>query len=907
MRYKKTTLILAAMAMIAAMAPTASAIEPNQRVDLKVLLITDGLTRPSFNAWEASLEREGVPYDVFDGSVDTLEAADLEAGPAHARYQAVVCATECSHALTTDEILILDAYQTKYGIRRVSGYVFPNARYGMSEVTASMGDTDMSDQSAALTAAGLGVFPYLNGPIAFGALGSGWLQAPSADPNLTTLIAGPDFGGTPATLMGVYDRGGFEDLFLTFDSNAFQIQTLLLYRGLINWVTDGTYLGYGRNYFTMQIDDIFMATDRWDTEKNCTPGDRDDVGCADVPSDDPIRMLPADVTRALQWQTETGLRFDFVYNGAGSVQASNPGPDPLTDALLTNKDSFRWINHTYTHQNLDLVDQATIEFEIRENFAWAESVGLLPNLNVTELVTGEHSGLRDTSRGFAGNPAMPAALTATGIRWVGSDNSRTPDQESLGSALTVPRYPANVFYNTATQAELLDEYNWIYYESCVPITGVTTCLSAPLSWAQYVDVEATIMLPHLLNNDPRPHYFHQANLAEQGVFYSVVDEVLARYDTYFNTVLDQPAFADSGRIIQRATAWTANQELISAYLFNGSLVIENQGVSPINVPITGDGGETYGGTTSEWRTIAPSTVTPAPTVAVSGPNTAVVGESATFTVDTTGGVGPFGLDAACGGLGTIGAIGFDVVTGDGSFECNFGGAGSSTVSATVSTPFGEGTGAWTVTVSLPSEGGGGDGGVGDGGGDPEVLGLVNTFIDDDGNFHEPAIETIAALGITIGCNASVGNLYCPERTVTRGEMAAFIIRALGETGNIGTHKGYFPDVPASAWYGGVVERLFELGITIGNADGTYAPNALMTRAEMAAFLERAFVTPVQLVVPTAFADVRANAWYAESLQQIYAAGITTGCEVSPLRYCPDEPVRRDAMASFIARGLGLGN
>jgi len=60
----------------------------------------------------------------------------------------------------------------------------------------------------------------------------------------------------------------------------------------------------------------------------------------------------------------------------------------------------------------------------------------------------------------------------------------------------------------------------------------------------------------------------------------------------------------------------------------------------------------------------------------------------------------------------------------------------------------------------------------------EVLPPGGTFLDDDGNIHEGAIEAIAAEGITKGCNPPVNDLYCPDSTVTRGQMAAFLTRAL---------------------------------------------------------------------------------------------------------------------------------
>jgi len=52
------------------------------------------------------------------------------------------------------------------------------------------------------------------------------------------------------------------------------------------------------------------------------------------------------------------------------------------------------------------------------------------------------------------------------------------------------------------------------------------------------------------------------------------------------------------------------------------------------------------------------------------------------------------------------------------------------------------------------------------------------FVDDEGSVFENAINKIAAAGITVGCNPPVNNRYCPTEHVTRGEMAAFIKRAV---------------------------------------------------------------------------------------------------------------------------------
>ena len=181
-----------------------------------------------------------------------------------------------------------------------------------------------------------------------------------------------------------------------------------------------------------------------------------------------------------------------------------------------------------------------------------------------------------------------------------------------------------------------------------------------------------------------------------------------------------------------------------------------------------------------------------------------------------------------------------------------------------------------------------------------------TFIDDDGNPFEPDIEKIADAAITKGCNPPVNDRFCPAGVVTRAEMAAFLIRAMNLENSVGPHQGLFPDVAAGAWYAPYVERLFELGVTTGYTDGTYRPDATVTRAEMAAFLVRAFDNPTSLGSPQGlFADVPDDAWYVREAERLFGLGITLGCSSQPLSYCPNDTVKRDQMAAFLARALGL--
>jgi len=180
----------------------------------------------------------------------------------------------------------------------------------------------------------------------------------------------------------------------------------------------------------------------------------------------------------------------------------------------------------------------------------------------------------------------------------------------------------------------------------------------------------------------------------------------------------------------------------------------------------------------------------------------------------------------------------------------------------------------------------------------------NRFIDDDGNTHEADIEAIAAIGITDGCNPPLDDRYCPLRSVTRAEMAAFLVRALQEEDNLPAYHRYFVDVPEGQWYTPYVERLYELGITTGYDDQTYRPDASVSRAEMAAFLTRAFNLPSSAT--NTFTDDDGS-FFEPYIDAIAAAGITKGCNVDQTRYCPNQNVLRDQMASFLARALGLSS
>jgi hypothetical protein len=158
-------------------------------------------------------------------------------------------------------------------------------------------------------------------------------------------------------------------------------------------------------------------------------------------------------------------------------------------------------------------------------------------------------------------------------------------------------------------------------------------------------------------------------------------------------------------------------------------------------------------------------------------------------------------------------------------------------------------------------------------------------------------------GITEGCSQTP-LLYCPTETVTRAQMAVFLVTSIyGSSTFPYNPTPYFTDVPVGSFGFPWIQAMYELGLTSGCGTNLFCPNNPVTRAEMAVFvIDMRYGATAQFDYPATafFTDVPVGAFAFPWIQRMREDLITVGCTTTT--YCPNNNVLRQDMAVFILRG-----
>ena len=191
-----------------------------------------------------------------------------------------------------------------------------------------------------------------------------------------------------------------------------------------------------------------------------------------------------------------------------------------------------------------------------------------------------------------------------------------------------------------------------------------------------------------------------------------------------------------------------------------------------------------------------------------------------------------------------------------------------------------------------------------GSGSPGGIGVIqdNTttqkgFADITGHWAEADIKEMAEAGIVSGVTPTQ---FEPERTVTRAEFAAMIVRALGIAATDGPA---FEDVSGDAWFYASVTAAAKAGLIVGY-DGYFRPDDLITREEMATIIAKAYVFAGGELPQSdgleKFDDRDSIAeWAKSNVGAVTSLGLVSG--MSDNTFAPQENATRAQAASLIKR------
>lgn len=487
-----------------------------RRIELKLLLLTATGDEPSYLAARSALDRIGAPYDVLIATATDLVSNLLSNGVDDCYYRGIVIAVgglpyfdagtqQWTSALSANEWTILADYERACSARELVWYGFPSADFGLALASSF---TSSDEVAAGVTSVGTGVFPYVPVSATIPIRDAFGYKATVTDPATTALIESDD-GVLVASHVA---PDGREAMLVTMDSNPNLVHSLVLEYGLVSWVSRGLFIGKKRAYLSPQVDDIFIDDDMWNTTTHRNAPDLDGVNA--------FRITGSDLAALVSWQSgfraalPAGSRYitAMAFNGVGTLRSVYPDQTPVTAARSAGA-NLTWLSHTWDHENMDGMTSTTAQNEVAQNCQLARTYRL-NGFSCVDLVTPDMSGLTSA--------AALHGMENAGARYLSSDTSITDEVAAArgtvpGTNLSfnvgrvnaqdahiyqAPRHPTNIFYDVATRAAEVDEYNTIY----------RSYWGRDLGYGEIIDVEASFGMHYLLTGDLDSLMFHQTNL-----------------------------------------------------------------------------------------------------------------------------------------------------------------------------------------------------------------------------------------------------------------------------------------------------------------------------------------------------------------------------------------------------------
>lgn len=571
-------------------------------VNLKVLVISTGdATQDMGLAYiKPVLDEMGVRYDVMNAATDDLTPEKLasingiackaiDSGCVGNYNGIILTLSDLTPNFTPGEWVMLHNYEKDFKVREAVLMGWPakywDSNYGVYldyGLTFSSSGNNFSGQWSIPVTHQTQIFEYINKANPLPITDFAFTTIPS--PPISETNPGPQDGTIPKVIPLLKTGNGDEalvslvqymspsvatpvrEVLVSTITNAwFLIHSKVLAYEFINWATQGVFVGARFVHMSAHLDDLFLGNSLWDPNLK-----------QDSPTQT-YRLNSSDIQNAVikqrnfrdTFSTASTFQLDFPFNGAGAVidpESSFLIVDYFEDLVFSiylNAFEFRYINHTFTHADMDAAPVTppliSCDYEIfptvssiRREISRNRTVWWLLGLpeysaNNRILLTGNHSGLKnrnctddpakhldmanvqddDIPFSTGANPLLFTAAANAGVKYLASDASQinqnieqyateVNDGRADSDILLLPRWPTNIFVNVINPALLVDEYNHVFHDRfCNPECNIPPGgIQSPRTYSEILAAEADAALRHMLTFNKWPHFFHQSNLAK---------------------------------------------------------------------------------------------------------------------------------------------------------------------------------------------------------------------------------------------------------------------------------------------------------------------------------------------------------------------------------------------------------
>ncbi|KAF2188804.1 putative extracellular serine-rich protein [Zopfia rhizophila CBS 207.26] len=522
----------------------------------------------------------GIPFQVVNLALQGGGFPQLNSTPDTGNYGGIVTVNARGYKGGDDWKKVLNEkqwdalykYQEAFGVRMVRLNSWPSSDFGVSAV----GDSGVTaDQPIAIIDASR--FPTANLVVNAQMSTVDLTKYPAKIINTTLATEIAQFGGqqkSTAAVINKFPSGREQQVWFLPFATAFSPTSNLLSHVWIHWMTRGVYLGFRRIYFNTQVDDVFVETELYQTNKA-------------------YRITAADFEEHVAWMKEingkmpAGSKYviELGHNGNGNIEAAvekdydndpakcdpqegveypaqTDGPPEYTKPIGTGKDlwdkkftKYQWtlacskldalenyfaekanmkayfhVSHTFTHEDETNATYADVVKEITWNQEWFKRIGFTdtesaPNFSPNGLIppgiTGLHNG--DAIRAWLEN----------GITYAVGDNSRPILMNRADRKSDFHPFITNVAENGYDGAYVIGRWGTsVYYNCDLPACTNTEWKAIAAGTGDFnnqLEYEKTVNSRHLLALRWDPFMFHQANMRVSDTSEITVNGVKKKY------------------------------------------------------------------------------------------------------------------------------------------------------------------------------------------------------------------------------------------------------------------------------------------------------------------------------------------------------------------------------------------